>query len=164
MDHYVTGIAELTKAHVAQLNFLRAPLYILPSLLHLGIVYAVFQGPNSKKPWLENLVRNGRATLSPSAYSGSFFCVTQWEFNSKAYWRLELKTLLKICQQPSHDFGNKNQIPEVAYEVFRVCRPLRHLPCCLPLLTVLCPLFPWQKRPSFLFLESSASHPVLVYS
>lgn len=49
MDHCVTGVAELTKAHVAQLDFLRAPLYILPSLLHLGIACTVAQEPKSKK-------------------------------------------------------------------------------------------------------------------
>lgn len=56
MDHCVTGVAELTEAHVAQLNFLGAPLYTLPSLLHLGIVYAVSQGPKYENHGLGNLV------------------------------------------------------------------------------------------------------------
>lgn len=59
MDHCVTGVAELTTAPVAQLNFLRAPLYILPSLLHLGIGYIVSQGPNSENRGLGDLVHLG---------------------------------------------------------------------------------------------------------
>ena len=41
MDRCVAGVAELTTAHVAQLDFLRAPLYILSSLLlwELGTLF-----------------------------------------------------------------------------------------------------------------------------
>lgn len=62
MDYCVTGVAELTKAHVVQLNFLRAPLYILPSLLHLGIACTVSQGLKSKKPCTMEICKKKGAT------------------------------------------------------------------------------------------------------
>ena len=65
MDHCVTDVAELTQAHVVQLDFLRAPLYMLPTLLHLGIAYTVSQGPKPENQALGNLVRRGGATSSP---------------------------------------------------------------------------------------------------
>ena len=72
MDPCVTDGAELTRAHMVQLGFLRAPLYILPSLLYLGIVYTISQGPKAKNHALGNLVRRKGATCPPRE-SGSFF-------------------------------------------------------------------------------------------
>lgn len=60
------------------------------------------------------------------------------KFNSKAYSRHELKTLLKICQQLPMALEIKIKMLEVAYEALRVCQPLQHLPCCPP--TSHCPL------------------------
>lgn len=59
MDYCVTSVAELIKAHMVQLNFLRAPLYILPSLLHLGIACTVSQGLNLRKHALGDLQEVG---------------------------------------------------------------------------------------------------------
>ena len=72
MDPCVTDGAELTRAHMVQLGFLRAPLDILPSLLYLGIVYTISQGPKAKNHALGNLVRRKGATCPPRE-SGSFF-------------------------------------------------------------------------------------------
>lgn len=67
MDYCVTDVAELIKAHVVQLNFLGAPLYILPSFLHLGIACTVSQGLKSKKTCTRKFVRSRGATSSPLA-------------------------------------------------------------------------------------------------
>ena len=93
MDPCVTDGAEFTRAHMVQLDLLRVPLYMLRSLLHLGIVYTVSQGPKAKNHELGNTIRRRGATC-PLRESTSFFflfLVTQGKLNSKAHWKHELR-------------------------------------------------------------------------
>ena len=160
MDPCVTDGAELTRVHMVQLDFLRVPLYVLPSLFHLGIVYTVSQGPKAKNHELGNVIRRRGATC-PLRESSSFFFLFWWlkgnltaKHTGNMNWE---NTPSENLSAAFHGFWNKGQISNMASEALRVCQPFQH--SVLPsLLTVLYPLVPCQKRPSSLCSESSLPH------
>ena len=167
MDPCITDGWELTRAHMVQLGFLRAPLYILPSLLHLGIVYTVSQGPKAKNHALGNLLR-GKGATCPPRESGSFFLSLSLFFFF--FWWLGGNLTAKHTgnmnweNTPSenlsaafHGFWNKDQISNMA-EALRVCQPFQHSLCCphCPLSSGSLP----EEAQFLLFRIFSTSHPV----